>query len=97
MLNLLLISFQSVLDFIIWYESHRSSVKADVQEILESMRPDFGKLDTLISKPLETNDALISNLIEINRKFKENHEYFELLIKETGYLRRSRDGKYCSK
>lgn len=57
----------------------------------------FWKARHIDLKTARNNDALISNLIEINREFKENHEYFELLIKETGYLRRSRDRKYCSK
>lgn len=57
---------------------------ASIHEILESMRPDFQKLNSLISKAIETTRNAITNMHEINRESKEILNSFELLIKEMG-------------
>ncbi|KAH7849609.1 hypothetical protein Vadar_020341 [Vaccinium darrowii] len=46
------------------------------------MRPDFQKLNALISNVIETTSALAANMSESSQELKEIHYCFELLIKE---------------
>ncbi|KAH7841437.1 hypothetical protein Vadar_029880 [Vaccinium darrowii] len=48
------------------------------------MRPDFQKLNALISNVIETTSALVTDMRESSRELKENLDSFELLIKEMG-------------